>query len=121
MLACPPDKLRVSLLNRVLEDFAGAELGLRAGLDLHLLAGARIASDRGLATGQREIAEAPQPHLVAALQRQRDRLEHGLDRSACIVAAQSRAIGDMADEFLLVHSQIAPSCAAGLGPHTHAS
>ena len=59
------------LLNGVLEDLAGAEFRLRRGLDLHRLAGARVAPGRSLAAGDREIAEADQPDLVAALQRRR--------------------------------------------------
>src|SRR5438105_3506773 len=66
----------VQLLNRVFENLAGPELGLRAGLDLDRLAGPRIAPGRGLAASHREIAETDQPHLVAALEGRGDDLEH---------------------------------------------
>src|SRR4051794_11318815 len=112
---------QVQLLDGVLQDLAGPELGLRAGLDLHWLAGARIAADRRLAAGDREIAEADQPHLVAALERRGDDLEHRFDGAHRIVAAEPRAVGDMTDQFLLVHAPALPhprpdSLARGVGP-----
>src|SRR5436190_10127031 len=105
--------LRRRLLDRVLEDLAGAELGLRAGLDLHRFAGARVAPGRGLAAGHGEIAESDEPDLVPALQRRGHDLQHRLDRPCRVRTAEPRAVCDLADEILLVHSPL-PSFAAGL-------
>ena len=46
---------------------------------------------------------------VAALQGRGNDLEHGLDRAHRVVAIEAGAIGDMADEFLLVHTLAAPA------------
>src|SRR4051794_17785122 len=109
----PPHPLS-SLLNRVLEDLARPELGLRACLDLHRLAGARIAPRGGLPASNGEIAEADEAHLVTALQGRGNDLEHRFNGSHCVVAAEPRAVGDMADQFLLVHAPSSPSPAARL-------
>src|SRR5436190_1546214 len=97
-----------TLLNRVFQYLPRPELGLRARLDLHRLAGARIAARRRLAPGHREIAEADQPHLVTALQRRSDHFEHRFDGTHRVVPAEPRAIGDMSDQFLLVHAPSSP-------------
>src|SRR5690348_315123 len=98
----------VYLLHCVLEHLARPELGLRAGLDLHRLAGAGIAARRSLAPGYRKIPKADEAHLVSPLQRRRDYLEHRFDCAHRIVAAKARAVGDMTDQFLLVHAPALP-------------
>ena len=53
-------------------------------------------------------------NLVAALQGRHDDLEHRLHRSDCVVAVEPGAIGDVANQFLLVHRLAAPGCVARL-------
>ena len=50
---------------RILEDLAGLELRLLAGLDQDRLAGARVAAFAGLAARDIERAEPDQAHIVA--------------------------------------------------------
>src|SRR4051812_11297739 len=108
------------LLTGVLEDLAGPELRLRARLDLHRLAGARVAARRGLAPSHREIAETDQPNLIAALQGGGDDLEHRFDRTRAVGTAEPGTVGDLPDEILFVHSPL-PSFAAGLADAQTAS
>src|SRR4051812_30798469 len=94
---------------RILEAFAGLELGLGRGLDGHRLAGARVAPGGGLALGHRESAEPDQAYLVAPLEGSGDRIEHAFDRLRCIAARKTAGIGDGTDQLVLVHPRKTPS------------
>src|SRR5690242_16604622 len=95
---------RLQSVDRVLQALARLELGLGRRLDRHRLAGARVAAGRRLALRHREGAEADETDLVALLERGGDRIEHRFDCLGGIALAQPRRIGDVADQFLLVHA-----------------
>src|SRR3546814_5460649 len=71
-------------VHRILQDLAGLELRLHARLDLHRLAGARVAAGRGLSLRDGKGAEPDQAHFVAALQRTGDRVENRFNSLAVI-------------------------------------
>src|SRR3954467_7443530 len=95
-------------IHRILEPLAGLELGLGRFLDLHRLAGARVATGRGLLPRAGKGTEAHQPDFVASLQRAADRVEHRFDRAHRLAPAEAGLIRDMADKLLLVHLSRTP-------------
>src|SRR3546814_3659706 len=81
-------------VHRILQALAGLELRLHARLDLHRLAGARVAAGRGLSLRDGKGAEPDQAHFVAALQRTGDRVENRFNSLAGIGKNKTRRLGD---------------------------
>src|SRR3546814_535542 len=95
-------------VHRFLQALAGLELRLHARLDLHRLAGARVAAGRGLSLRDGKGAEPDQAHFVAALQRTGDRVENRFNSLAGIGTIKTRRLGDRANQLLLVHARWNP-------------
>src|SRR5262249_36181194 len=71
--------------------------------DLHRLAGLGVAAHAGLAVGNREFAEAGQPHLVPFAHLLLDRLQRRLDGALCLADAEPASLGDVTDQLILTY------------------
>ena len=83
---------------------------------------ARIVVDAAFAAGSTFFDSSPMygeaEHVLGeALQGRRDHFQHCLDGTHRIVAIEPRAVGDMTDQFLLVHAPSSPSPAAKTRTH----
>src|SRR5204863_6249964 len=90
-------------LDRLLQGRAGAEARHPAGRDLDALASLRVDALAGAAIGHRELPEAGEVDLAAALQGALDDTKERVDRLACIGLRQAGLAGDLINELLLRH------------------
>jgi hypothetical protein len=99
---------RLCLCDGALELGAGGEPRRAASGDVDRLAGARVARLAGGALGDREPSEPSDHHFAAAGQLGFDRGQRRIDRARGLATRESGAIGDLLDEFALVHPRPPP-------------
>src|SRR5689334_5545521 len=94
----------LAALDRRLQRAAGRELRDARSRDVDFLARvARVDARAGGALLARELPEAGERDVPAALQRVGDRFEEGVDRLARVTSRQLTAPRDLVDELLLGH------------------
>src|SRR3546814_17064279 len=96
-------------VHRILQALAGLELRLHARLDLHRLAGARVAAGRGLSLRDGKGAEHDQAHLVAAPQRTGDRVENRFNRLSVIGTLNNLRTGNRHNQLMPLHANWTPT------------
>src|SRR3954471_13896574 len=99
----------VLLLERLLQLAAGGELRNASRGDRHLLAGAGVHALPLLAMLWRELAEARESDLLAALESFGDRIEECVDRLRCIPLREPALRCHPVGELGLCHCPLLPS------------
>src|SRR5205085_207927 len=87
----------------LLQRLACPEFCPLAGRQLDWLASLGVARFRRFAPRHRECAEADETYIVAAPQRSHDVVERCLDGFARLALGELGVLGDLGDQFILVH------------------
>ena len=87
----------------VLEGFPRLEFRLFRCRNGDLLAGTGIAAFAGRALGHGEGAKSDQANFITLFQRVGNSFKHRINRLGCVSFRQTRSIGDMRHEIVLVH------------------
>src|SRR5690606_36704878 len=87
----------------ILERLASLEHRIVGGRDLERLLGARVQVGPRGPRLDREGTEADQVHRIAALEGRGDGVDHRVERAARVGLGQPRLVGDLVDQFTLVH------------------